>query len=71
MEPIRVEVASVKVWLCLRCQSEWRGRGADTPKRCGKCKSPYWDVLRTMESAARHAARAKVVPVVSVVPHGA
>jgi DNA-directed RNA polymerase subunit RPC12/RpoP len=28
---------------CLRCNHLTVPRNGDRPKRCGKCKSPYWD----------------------------
>jgi len=27
---------------CLRCGAEWVRRTDDLPKRCAKCKTPYW-----------------------------
>ena len=32
---------TVKAYLCHRCGRWWTPKGK--PKRCGKCKSPYWD----------------------------
>ena len=28
---------------CLRCGHIWWPRSPETPRVCGKCKSPYWD----------------------------
>lgn len=28
---------------CVRCGHFWLPRKEGTPKRCAKCKSPYWD----------------------------
>ncbi len=33
-------------WECLRCGHKWVGRTKSEPKRCPKCKSPYWNKLR-------------------------
>jgi predicted Zn-ribbon and HTH transcriptional regulator len=30
------------VFECLRCGHKWSPRKAETPLRCGACKSPYW-----------------------------
>src|ERR1017187_7028487 len=35
-----------KIFACLACKREWCYRGVGRPKRCGKCKSPYWDKER-------------------------
>jgi hypothetical protein len=29
---------------CKRCDRDWCFRGTGRPLRCGKCKTPYWDV---------------------------
>lgn len=31
-----------RVWVCKRCGKEWVSR-EERPRRCGKCRSPYWD----------------------------
>lgn len=31
------------VLTCLRCGTEWTPRKAEHPRRCPKCRSPYWD----------------------------
>ena len=36
---IRVEIKH-----CKRCGCDWCFRGFGRPLRCGKCKTPYWDV---------------------------
>lgn len=28
---------------CLRCGHTWIPRRVDKPRRCPKCKTPYWD----------------------------
>jgi uncharacterized Zn ribbon protein len=28
---------------CERCRHEWVARGAEEPKVCPKCKTPYWN----------------------------
>ena len=35
-----------KIWKCDRCGHEWLSRDSDTPLRCAKCKSPYWNKPR-------------------------
>lgn len=32
----------MKILECCRCGQEWASR-SESPYRCGKCKSPYWD----------------------------
>ena len=32
----------MKILKCCRCGQEWASR-SESPYRCGKCKSPYWD----------------------------
>ena len=29
---------------CKRCNRDWCFRGTGRPLRCGKCKTPYWDL---------------------------
>ena len=36
---------------CLRCNREWCSR-SDDPRRCGKCKSPYWDREKVLDEAS-------------------
>lgn len=33
---------------CLRCKHKWIPKKADV-RRCGKCKSPYWDKLKELK----------------------
>ena len=35
-----------KIWKCDRCDHEWLSRDGDTPLRCARCKSPYWNKPR-------------------------
>lgn len=32
---------------CTRCKQTWHPRIATLPKRCAKCKSPYWNTPKT------------------------
>ncbi len=32
---------------CYRCGHEWTQREEDKPRICPKCKSPYWDKVKT------------------------
>lgn len=32
---------------CTRCKQEWHPRVTHLPKRCAKCKSPYWNQPKT------------------------
>lgn len=34
------------VFRCQRCDHDWSPRKSEKPRRCGRCKSPYWDVAR-------------------------
>ena len=34
---------TVEVYRCERCGHVWQPRRAGKPRRCGHCKSPYWD----------------------------
>lgn len=52
-------------WLkCLRCGHRWHVRKYDDdafpilPKRCPKCKSPYWNRKRLTKRARREAQKA-------------
>lgn len=46
-------------YICDRCEHTWISRnlngceGEEKPKVCPKCKSPYWNIPRKNESAAR------------------
>jgi len=31
---------------CLRCCYIWSPRKPEKPRRCAKCKTPYWDLPR-------------------------
>lgn len=42
----------MKVEFCQRCKRNWCFRGEGKPRRCGKCKSPYWDRPREKELLA-------------------
>lgn len=36
----------VKLYIhhCKRCNNDWSSK-SENPKRCGRCKSPYWDKI--------------------------
>lgn len=34
---------------CNRCGRTWYPRKPEKPKRCGRCKSPYWNKERVMQ----------------------
>lgn len=36
----------VELFVCGRCDYKWLPRGANPPKACPKCHSPYWDSPR-------------------------
>lgn len=39
------KVVTVKQYQCCRCGHGWQARNKkQVPMRCGKCKSPYWNV---------------------------
>ena len=40
---------SLTGYQCHRCYHQWRPRARVAPKRCPKCKSPYWDRPRRQE----------------------
>jgi len=44
-----------KIWKCDRCGHEWLSRDSDTPIRCAKCKSPYWNKPRKNKSKRNEA----------------
>lgn len=47
LRTIRVnDAASVTKFKCLRCGHEWFSKGGKPPRRCAKCKTPYWDKPR-------------------------
>ena len=31
---------------CKRCGYEWYPRSPKTPKRCARCRSPYWNKVK-------------------------
>jgi hypothetical protein len=33
-----------KTYECLRCQYRWTPYHGKRPRRCARCRSPYWDV---------------------------
>lgn len=51
----RAQVDSSQVEMCMRCGHAWLRRVERQPKRCPRCKSPYWSkpVSRPTVSAAR------------------
>ena len=46
--PNRTE--NTPVWICGQCKHEWRSKDNKKPIRCAKCKSPYWDRVKTRKS---------------------
>ena len=50
-----VPKSSVNVtgWKCGRCGHEWIPQITAEPKRCPKCKSPYWNKKRVRPVAKR------------------
>lgn len=49
--------------VCTRCQYHWWPRQVTTPKRCARCKSPYWNRPRQQAlgpSSVRHQPRVSV-----------
>ena len=36
----------LEIKTCKRCEKDWCYHGTGRPRRCGKCKSPYWDKER-------------------------
>ena len=49
---------SIKLMLpiltCNVCGHEWVPRKREVPKRCAKCKSPYWDRPKEREMIGEH-----------------
>lgn len=45
------EPASLHQHLCLRCGNTWWPRQLTKPRRCARCKSPYWDRPRQVKPA--------------------
>ena len=47
---LTVPKTSVNVtgWKCGRCGHEWIPQITTEPKRCPKCKSPYWNKPRVL-----------------------
>ncbi len=43
----------VRAWACNRCGHRWLPRIRREPKRCPKCRSPYWNKRRVRPSARR------------------
>jgi len=41
----------VKLYIhhCKRCNNDWASK-SENPKRCGRCKSPYWAKERRAKS---------------------
>ncbi len=39
--------------VCTRCQYHWWPRQVTTPKRCARCKSPYWNSPRKQPPVAK------------------
>jgi len=37
---------------CNRCGFEWVTRLRKDPKRCSRCKSPYWNIKRTRKKSS-------------------
>jgi predicted Zn-ribbon and HTH transcriptional regulator len=35
---------------CLRCEHTWIPRKPEKPKRCARCKSPYWETERKVKN---------------------
>lgn len=54
----------VNLLVCERCGHEWIAR--QIPKRCSKCKTPYWDSPRIADEKAR----AKMKPKPTSKPKG-
>lgn len=48
MKPI-----ALKEYVCNRCQHGWLPRILTVPKRCPRCKSPYWHTPRTRPIASQ------------------
>jgi predicted Zn-ribbon and HTH transcriptional regulator len=34
---------TIREWWCRRCERWMRPRDEQKPRRCAKCKSPYWN----------------------------
>jgi predicted Zn-ribbon and HTH transcriptional regulator len=41
---------TLKGFLCERCGHKWAPRENEIPKVCPRCKSPYWNTPRKMET---------------------
>lgn len=37
----------IQIHNCLRCKHEWASKMERLPKVCPKCKSPYWNRVKT------------------------
>jgi len=40
---MKVGVVTRKVWKCDVCNHQWLSRDNKEPKRCARCKTPYWN----------------------------
>jgi len=40
---MKVGTVTRKVWKCDVCNHQWLSRDNKEPKRCAKCKTPYWN----------------------------
>lgn len=50
---ININLVEVVVCFCERCPHHWTQRKKEgKPKRCPKCKSPYWDRPRQIKARA-------------------
>lgn len=45
MVATRRKQVTIYVHRCQRCKRDWESRSKN-PRRCGKCKSPYWNEVR-------------------------
>lgn len=41
------ELSEMQIKHCKRCNRQWCYRGTGEPLRCGKCKSPYWNIAES------------------------
>src|SRR5262249_40966681 len=51
--PIEVATVKIRTYQCQRCGRRFSTMLKDAPKRCGKCKSPYWARLRGQNRTTR------------------
>jgi hypothetical protein len=47
------EEAVLRPCVCLRCGNQWWPRQLQPPRRCAKCKSPYWSRARQQKPDKR------------------